>query len=228
MPLSSSPLVLFRATRTNTMALVRFLTAITSSGSTDLQLVSFGHCLPLRSTCSRHEGFTLIAAFWGQVVYRAKQLAPWQLMAEGPQPAERSILLDFVSPFNPTFLFRSLRTPGTRTVTLAIIGSMLLRLITILSTGLFFVQSILMEHEHKASVLDTFSDPILTDFNSSSIDHRPISRVSAINSNNLPYPLGTTPDYAFQQIDLTNGRLFQLMPSCTVADICKCPRTPRA
>ncbi|KAK7731299.1 hypothetical protein SLS57_001235 [Botryosphaeria dothidea] len=156
-------------------------------------IVAFG---AISSHSNKHHGL-------GTVPHRNYLL--WQYgPTAGPQPAERSILLDFVSPFNPTVLFRSLRTPGTRTVTLAIIGSMLLRLITILSTGLFFVQSILMEHEHKASVLDTFSDPILTDFNSSSIDHRPISRVSAINSNNLPYPLGTTPDYAFQQIDLTN------------------------
>ncbi|EOD51132.1 hypothetical protein UCRNP2_2087 [Neofusicoccum parvum UCRNP2] len=51
--------------------------------------------------------FTSIAAFWAQVEYRSKQMVPWVLMAQGPQTAWNSLLLDYIEPMNIISLYNS-------------------------------------------------------------------------------------------------------------------------
>ncbi|GME25425.1 uncharacterized protein LTHEOB_12324, partial [Neofusicoccum parvum] len=51
--------------------------------------------------------FTSIATFWAQVEYRSKQMMPWVLMAQGPQTARNSLLLDYIEPMNIVSLYNS-------------------------------------------------------------------------------------------------------------------------
>ncbi|KAL1636912.1 hypothetical protein SLS56_001009 [Neofusicoccum ribis] len=126
---------------------------------------------------------TLVAAFWGQVEYRTKQLAPWALMANNPQPAERSILLDFIEPLALVSLAKSLRTPGTYAVAVAIVGALLLKLATVLSTGLFILQpTIVHRAAHDLMAFNDFKD---VNYSSLSIDRRAFARVSSINMTGL-------------------------------------------
>jgi hypothetical protein len=84
---------------------------------------------------------TIVAAFWGQVVYRTKQLMPWKAMATKPQLASRSVLLDYVSPISP-IAFWSATSNAHYSVSLVIASLFILTAITIFSTGLFTLQYI--------------------------------------------------------------------------------------
>ncbi|EKG13694.1 hypothetical protein MPH_09160 [Macrophomina phaseolina MS6] len=144
------------------------------------------------------------AACWGQVEYRSKQLAPWKTMYQQMEPAERSLLLDFVSPVNLVSLIHSLGIPGTRHVAVAVGGAVILKIITILSTGLFVFQSTFVEHPYQDIIASTsFGGPNASSFDLSAVDSRVLSRVYGINKYNLPYPPGTTSEYAYQSFNAT-------------------------
>jgi hypothetical protein len=105
--------------------------------------------------------FFLVAAIWHSVKYRTQQLMPWRSMAEGPTPASHGLLLDYISCWNIISFFTSVRA-GHLGVSLAILGSFLLKVVIIASTGLLSIQSLVVTHnsvpvrvlEHFAGSLD--------------------------------------------------------------------------
>ncbi|KAF2142285.1 uncharacterized protein K452DRAFT_358124 [Aplosporella prunicola CBS 121167] len=144
--------------------------------------------------------FTIVAAFWGQVEYRVKQLMPWKTMSNprGSKPADQTLLLDFVSPLNVISFVRALRSRKTTAVAIVIGGGFVLKLTTILTTGLFILRSTIMEHtvaDMMASIFFVGIDP--SDFHSVIVDRRAFSRLYGIQKFSLPYPRGTTSCYAY-------------------------------
>ncbi|RAH42332.1 DUF3433 domain-containing protein [Aspergillus brunneoviolaceus CBS 621.78] len=139
---------------------------------------------------------TIVAALWGQVEYRTKQLMPWRAMAHsGPQPASRSLLLDYVSEWNVIALFRSMRH-GDWAVVLAILGTLLIKLLTVASTGLFMLQTVWMEHA--AAELHHQARFAGLGYNGSLVDGSAATVVAGARWQELPYPVGTTEEHAFQ------------------------------
>src|SRR6266498_856537 len=138
---------------------------------------------------------TLLAALWGQVEFRAKQLMPWKIMAKGPAPAKETLFLDYISPWNVVALGSSLRAFHFP-VTLATAGSLLIRLLIVISTGLVMLQSTVLHHESATLVAsNTFNG---SGFSNASIDARPYSMVYAAQKLGSEYPFGTTDRYAYQ------------------------------
>ena len=88
--------------------------------------------------------FVLITVFWRQVDYAAKIILPWANMAKGPCSLDRSILLDYVSPFQLVTLWRSLRNRDWL-ISLTILIFFLLKILTIVSTGLFNLEPVHVE-----------------------------------------------------------------------------------
>ncbi|KAB8222876.1 hypothetical protein BDV33DRAFT_228967 [Aspergillus novoparasiticus] len=84
---------------------------------------------------------TVVAAFWSRVEFQAKQNAPWQAMQENPQKAHTSVLMDYVSMIQPLSLLESFKN-GHLMVAAGVICSMLLRILTIFSTGLLSLQQL--------------------------------------------------------------------------------------
>ncbi|KAH0436220.1 hypothetical protein CcaCcLH18_04510 [Colletotrichum camelliae] len=81
----------------------------------------------------------LILALWRQVDYNCRSMQPWWEMAQGPSTAARSVLLDYVSPFQPMACFSALKN-GHYAVFISILSFLVLKLIILLSTTLFVVE----------------------------------------------------------------------------------------
>jgi Protein of unknown function (DUF3433) len=49
----------------------------------------------------------IVTSIWRQVDYHCKALRPWEGLQKGPAPAERTLLLDLVSPLQPVSFFNA-------------------------------------------------------------------------------------------------------------------------
>lgn len=148
--------------------------------------------------------FVILAAFWGQVDYRARQLMPWQLMARAATPAANSLLLDYVSAGIVFGLFKSLKR-SHYLIVLVISGSLLLQLATVFSTGLFLLENVQMEDF--GTPIETTSRFDGSDFDSTLVDSRPVHTVYAIQHLNLSFPAGTNDRYAVQTLTALRSNL---------------------
>ncbi|OQV09514.1 hypothetical protein CLAIMM_13628 [Cladophialophora immunda] len=146
--------------------------------------------------------FTPIAAFWGQVVYRTLQLAPWEAMAARPQPATKSVSLDYISPISLVALYKAAKNLHYP-VCLVLLSSLLLTGITVVSTGLFSLQY--AEIVTQGATLSTTNKFDIADFDWSTTDARPAAIVYAALDLGLAYPSGTTAQYAVQDIFKVGG-----------------------
>lgn len=101
--------------------------------------------------------FFLVAAIWHQIKYRTQQLMPWRTMAGGPAAASHSLLLDYISPWNITSFFKSLRT-GHLGITLVLLGSLLIKVVIIASTGLFSIRTKVVNQSYaRVQLLEQFA-----------------------------------------------------------------------
>lgn len=145
--------------------------------------------------------FVIIAALWGQVEYRIRQLAPWRAMAKGPAPAADSLLLDYVSPFSIVCFFTSMKK-SQYAVALVILSSFMIKLATIFSTGLFILEDVLIEDQDASlHIINRFDG---SRYNDSLVDARPILTVIGMQKYNLRYPDGTTNGYALQGFNISS------------------------
>jgi hypothetical protein len=80
------------------------------------------------------------AAFWAQMEYRTKSLTPWRVLATGPSAASESLLLDYLSPWNIISFISSIASRHYA-VSLAVLGSFILKLLIISTTGLLAPES---------------------------------------------------------------------------------------
>jgi hypothetical protein len=147
---------------------------------------------------------TVIAAFWEQVVYRTKQLMPWRAMATGPQPASKSVLLDYVSSTDLTSLYYSIRNTHTA-VTLAITASFILKAVIVFSTGLLASQYIYVIRDHTTLIAHNKFDG--SKFTWSSVDARPASIIFGVEGLGLAFPPGTTKQHAVQSFSDPSGKV---------------------
>ncbi|KAI0123773.1 hypothetical protein BJ170DRAFT_94376 [Xylariales sp. AK1849] len=144
-----------------------------------------------------------VAALWSQVEHRAKQMEPWRLMAQGSTPAVRTLMLDYVSLAQPHALWRSL---GARhwPVALAITASLLIKLLTLLSTGLLMLQYVSREYKNVGLLATDRFDTSLWGGDSSDFASiaMPVLAAMAIESYGLPFPKGTSRDFAIPSLIL--------------------------
>src|ERR1700734_4181611 len=80
--------------------------------------------------------FTFVGALWPWVDYRAKQMSPWENMARRQTTVSKSVFIDYLTPTQPETLWKSLRNRDG-TADFAALGSALVTLIIVISTGLF-------------------------------------------------------------------------------------------
>ena len=141
---------------------------------------------------------TIIAAFWARAEYQAKQVAPWARMATEGASASRTVLLDYVTPVAPMCIFRAIRNRDYLVGTSAFC-SLLLKLMIVFSTGLLsLIPAEVRSTEVPLTLLNAFSDS-----NTSLLmgDTMPYFVTRGRIQNQLPYPEGTSPRFAFQTFD---------------------------
>ncbi|KAK5326332.1 hypothetical protein LTR70_002099 [Exophiala xenobiotica] len=137
--------------------------------------------------------FTLISALWGQVEYRTLQLLPWRLMSYGYVSASDSVLLDYVSMWNVLALLKSLRRRHFM-VSIAVMVSLIIKIITAFSTGLFTATHAMNDYRTSFKV-NEFSD---IGFDQTKVDARAYMKSWGVHDQNLKDPVGTSGQYAFQ------------------------------
>ena len=142
--------------------------------------------------------FICITVLWRQVDYAAKLILPCANMAKGPCSADRSTFLDYVSPFQLVALWRSLRNRDCL-ITSTILVFILLKILTVVSTGLFSLELLPVKISGQDMVLIRSFDG--ASFHKAAFDMRPAFAVYGIQNLNLSYPSGTTEQYAFAEFE---------------------------
>lgn len=149
--------------------------------------------------------FTLFSVFWNQIDYRARLLTPWIAMAKGPQPAERSVLLDHISP-NIAAAWLNSSKARDFPVVLSITGAILVRTLVVLSAGLFTLGTT-QRQSPSMSVRGGLSFSV-DHFNASQVNGQAISRVYGAHSLNLGYPLYTNASIGSEVPPFQNGTIY--------------------
>jgi hypothetical protein len=147
----------------------------------------------------------LITALWSQIEYRTKQLMPWKNLRAGPSNASSSILLDYISPWAPVALFKALKGQS-HPVYAAMIGSLLVHLTIVASTGLIALQTQSFTNSNaKFRLYDRFN----SNDTEPTVDSRPATVALGVQRFNLMYPPGTSGEYAVQSfsgLSVTKGK----------------------
>jgi hypothetical protein len=152
----------------------------------------------------------VVVALWRQVDYTCRRITPWEELDNQQIKTQKSLLLDYVSPFLLNSLLRAIRYQHW-SVVLSLVGFMLLKLITIFSTGLLVLSSTLMSDQgiqlQTSSIISAeyycnYSS-ITCNYSSPSIDA--YMEFLGILNDRLPYPSGTTSTSVFESIDLSKS-----------------------
>jgi hypothetical protein len=123
-------------------------------------------------------------------------------MREGPKSASRSVGADFVSPWSLISLLKSLEFSQHMT-TLIIVGTFLIELVTVFSTGLFELQHVTLDDAPTDLVSTANFDG--SNFDSQMVDGTPVLTVAGVKMFNLSYPAGTSSQYAFQPFNVSGA-----------------------
>ncbi|KKY18376.1 hypothetical protein UCRPC4_g04993 [Phaeomoniella chlamydospora] len=146
----------------------------------------------------------IVTVFWRQVEYAAKVITPWAELAKGPVTAERSLLLDYQTPFPLVSVWRALRNRHWA-VALTIATMYLLKATTVLSAGLFILQPMNFEDlTTRTSLINGFTGSNFS--HGLRADSRAAYSVFANQVYNVTLPSGTNEVYATQFFtSLRNG-----------------------
>ena len=156
------------------------------------------------SNSSRHYLWTygptailvLATVGWRQVNYAVKSSQPWAEMSKGASRADQNVLLDYITPFQIVAVWRAIRNHHFLVVA-TIIVFFLLKVVTIISTGMFGLEALLISSSNKTIYLNgsfsgtTFRGGLL-------VDSRPAYAVDGIETSGLNYPAGTTDEYTVE------------------------------
>lgn len=140
---------------------------------------------------------TLITAIWARVEYQTKLIAPWKRLKAGCAKPQQTLLLDYMSDFQPLAVFRALRGRDWE-VAITCANSLLLKILIIISTGLITLSwTSVHQKEQPMMVQDAFS-----------LDSTRLPRTGQLSyyvmrgllERNLTYPYGISRDYAYQSV----------------------------
>ncbi|KAF2140426.1 uncharacterized protein K452DRAFT_55747 [Aplosporella prunicola CBS 121167] len=145
---------------------------------------------------------SVLAAFWGQAEHRSKQMLPWGILRSRPSKASSTLFLDYVSETQIWALYKSLRSSHFPVV-FSITVSLLIKILTLVSTGLLVLQYQTVSRGNKpVTALDSFNQ---SNYNLTSDDGLPLWDTVAMSIYNKSFPLGTSQKYAVPTLDFKNN-----------------------
>ena len=153
----------------------------------------------------------IIVTLWRQVDYHVKSLIPWDELQKGPVGPKKSLLLDYISPFQIVSLFKAF-LHGHIPIVATVSTFILLKIATIFSTG-----SLILLPTHVTQ--DDF--PLLSTLQFDSSGFNPNNDLSSISSSSvysyygsmalgMPWQSGTLADLGYMPVtfdDTSNTRL---------------------
>ena len=145
----------------------------------------------------------IVVALWRQVDYTCRRLTPWEELSN--KNSSTGLLLDYISPFLLTSFYRAIKFRHWSVVS-SLAGFMLLKLITIFSTGLLELSSTLLSSDGvHLQALPIISAEPLCDAGYCSLTNLtidPVLEYIGILNSRLPYPQGTTSESAFEMVGI--------------------------
>ncbi|KAK6359128.1 hypothetical protein TWF696_000294 [Orbilia brochopaga] len=162
--------------------------------------------------------FIILAAFWRHLDYHVKLLMPWVELAAGPKHAKLTVLLDYISPFQPVAFWDACKNRHWLVV-LSATAFATLKIATIFATGLFILQGAILESQHEDFLryMNQFS---AAGFDPSLVDSRASYTVYGVSALNLSYPAGTNKQYAIQSfVNFNNVSLDDVATLSVPADV---------
>ncbi|OAL24941.1 hypothetical protein AYO22_05277 [Fonsecaea multimorphosa] len=144
---------------------------------------------------------TIVVASWRQIDYYCKALAPWDELHRGNVQPLKSVLLDYKSPLQIISFYKAAKNRHFTIIT-TILGFVILKLITLASTGLLFPDSIALPDSQVEISRITRLDGSLYDAsaNQGLFDPSIAYTAFAAMSKGLPYADGTTAEMVYEQI----------------------------
>ncbi|PSK43612.1 hypothetical protein B9Z65_7126 [Elsinoe australis] len=147
---------------------------------------------------------TILAALWNQLDYQSRRNAPFVKMSRSKLLAQDSVLLDYLSPWDPQALILGINRKDWQ-VSLSVLGALCIRLLIVLSTGLFTLRYPAVPVRVPFTMKDDFNFARMNDV---------ISNPGKISSDalgppifNIPYNDGTNGQYASQSFASTTTSL---------------------
>jgi hypothetical protein len=175
----------------------------------------------------------MLAVLWGRLEYDTRVLMPWKLVLSSSHKdtSKRGLALDYVSPNPFTALWTSARARDWP-VFITALGSQLITVITVVSTGLFVLQPTLVNRNDTRMTASARFDT--SSFNTSLVDGLPILVASSFLAGNLSvtYPPNTNGIYAIEPFnalgqptsrcarDVDMRRIYSLTPRFGSQQIC--------
>ncbi|TQV91943.1 hypothetical protein IF1G_09528 [Cordyceps javanica] len=152
--------------------------------------------------------FVLVAACWRQVDSCIKTLTPWSEMAKFPAAAERSILVDYITPVLPLALYRALNNRHWAVVMSSLVYMLLVGTM-LFSTGLFMLEdAVVSETRHDFKLKSKFELASGADSNNIwNVGPGAAQLYNAINFQGLRYPPGTAEDAIIPQLQIPQHNL---------------------
>lgn len=137
-----------------------------------------------------------VTVLWRQVDYAAKYIQPWAELAKGPLPADKTLLLDYITEFQVVALWKAVRRRhGTIASTIVIFT--LIKVLTVISTGLFNLEPTwfggVPQSMQVSTVFDSSAGLPLDE-----IDSRAAVALYGHDKYGMLLPNGTNENYAFQ------------------------------
>jgi hypothetical protein len=118
-------------------------------------------------------------------------MQPWEEMAKESQPVTNSLLLDYVSPNPVMAFFRSFKHRHLPVAT-ALFGSLLLKALIVVSTGIFTMESAIVPRSLSMTINEHFE---FSGFNDSNIDDVAGLTYAGTTLNEIDYLPGTNAEY---------------------------------
>lgn len=128
-------------------------------------------------------------------------MMPWKSLEGGPKPAKDTILLDYVSQWNVIALFKSIKARHAA-VALAILCSLLIQGLVVLSTGLLALQTTATDRPIRITLSNGF-DPNMA-LNITTGDPGPAMGLTGMLWAGLQPAKGTTTQAVVQSLNLSN------------------------
>ncbi|OLN87497.1 hypothetical protein CCHL11_06176 [Colletotrichum chlorophyti] len=139
--------------------------------------------------------FTCIAALWARPEYQAKASAPWMRMAKEPASVDRTLMLDYVSVFEPWAIIKAAKNKDWLVAATTSVG-LTLKLIVVIAVALVSPTfQIITARGASLTLRNTFVNDPTGLQNAGAL---PFFTMAALQTKGLSFPDGTSKHFAFQ------------------------------
>ncbi|KAF3192977.1 hypothetical protein TWF225_010841 [Orbilia oligospora] len=139
--------------------------------------------------------FIVLAAFWRHLDYQVKLLMPYVELAKGPKHAKLTVMLDYISPFQPVAFWYACKNRHWLVI-LSATAFATLKIAVIFATGLFILQGTALQTADKDFL--RYQNQFSAVGFKPDVDARASLTVFGVTALNLSYPAGTSHDFAIQ------------------------------